>query len=48
MKKKLQMVKSAHRPYLAFLLLIGINFSASAQWQNGLWTERQANNWYFC
>ena len=28
------------------LLLLGIN--CNAQWQNGLWTEKQAYNWYFC
>ncbi|MCO6149445.1 hypothetical protein NHE85_15245 [Flavobacterium sp. NRK1] len=32
---------------IAFLLML-TGPESSAQWQNGLWTQKQAYNWYFC
>jgi gliding motility-associated-like protein len=40
MKKKLRCF------YLSFMLFL-IGSTAYPQWQNGLWTEKQAYNWYF-
>jgi len=40
MKKKLL--------YSITVVLLLISCTCSAQWQNGLWTEKQAYNWYFC
>ena len=34
--------------YGIIIVLLLSGYTCNAQWQNGLWTEKQAYNWYFC
>jgi hypothetical protein len=40
------MKKILLKTFLLFVVLLSSG-TTNAQWQNGLWTEKQANNWYF-